>query len=93
MQAEKNIAIRTWLKWKWYIKPEVTQAEFINEVLKPSEEQQDMVAAFSERAESVRAGMVYPTEDNMLKITNDGRKCVLDQRLLNELLPDRKSVV
>ena len=41
---------------------------FINEVLKPSEEQQDMVAAFSERAESVRAGMVNPTEDNMLKI-------------------------
>ena len=66
----------------------VPDAEFINEVLKPSEEQQDMVAAFSERAESVRAGMVNPKEDNMLKITNDGRKCALDQRLLNELLPD-----
>ena len=66
----------------------VPEAKFINEVLKPSEEQQDMVAAFSERAESVRAGMVNPTEDNMLKITNDGRKCALDQRLLNELLPD-----
>ena len=66
----------------------VPEAEFINEVLKPSEEQQDMVAAFSERAESVRAGMVNPTEDNMLKITNDGRKCALDQRLLNEILPD-----
>ena len=66
----------------------VPEAEFINEVLKPNEEQQDMVAAFSERAESVRAGMVNPTEDNMLKITNDGRKCALDQRLLNELLPD-----
>ena len=66
----------------------VPDAEFINEVLKPSEEQQDMVAVFSERAESVRAGMVNPTEDNMLKITNDGRKCALDQRLLNELLPD-----
>ena len=66
----------------------VPEAEFINEVLKPSEEQQEMVAAFSERAESVRAGMVNPTEDNMLKITNDGRKCALDQRLLNELLPD-----
>ena len=66
----------------------VPDAEFINEVLKPSEEQQDMVAAFSERAESVRAGIVNPTEDNMLKITNDGRKCALDQRLLNELLPD-----
>lgn len=66
----------------------VPKAEFINEVLKPSEEQQEMVAAFSERAELVRAGMVNPTEDNMLKITNDGRKCALDQRLLNELLPD-----
>ncbi len=66
----------------------VPEAEFINEVLKPSEEQQEMVVAFSERAESVRAGMVNPTEDNMLKITNDGRKCALDQRLLNELLPD-----
>ena len=66
----------------------VPEAEFINEVLKPSEEQQEMVSAFSERAESVRAGLVNPTEDNMLKITNDGRKCALDQRLLNELLPD-----
>ena len=66
----------------------VPEAEFINEVLKPSEEQQDMVAAFSERAESVRGGLVNPTVDNMLKITNDGRKCALDQRLLNELLPD-----
>ena len=66
----------------------VPEAEFINEVLKPSEEQQEMVSAFSERAEDVRAGLVNPTEDNMLKITNDGRKCALDQRLLNELLPD-----
>ena len=66
----------------------VPEAEFINEVLKPSEEQQEMVSAFSERAESVRGGLVNPTEDNMLKITNDGRKCALDQRLLNELLPD-----
>ena len=47
-----------------------------------------MVSAFSERAEEVRAGLVNPTVDNMLKITNDGRKCALDQRLLNELLPD-----
>ncbi|MZS98798.1 DEAD/DEAH box helicase family protein [Blautia wexlerae] len=66
----------------------VPEVEFINEVLKPSEEQQEMVSAFSERAEDVRAGLVNPTEDNMLKITNDGRKCALDQRLLNELLPD-----
>mgnify|MGYP002559670459 CR=1 FL=1 len=66
----------------------VPEAEFINEVLKPSEEQQEMVSAFSDRAEEVRAGLVNPTVDNMLKITNDGRKCALDQRLLNELLPD-----
>lgn len=66
----------------------VPEAEFINEVLKPSEEQQEMVSAFSKRAEEVRAGLVNPTVDNMLKITNDGRKCALDQRLLNELLPD-----
>ena len=66
----------------------VPKAEFINEVLKPSEEQQEMVSAFSERAEEVRASLVNPTVDNMLKITNDGRKCALDQRLLNELLPD-----
>ena len=66
----------------------VPEAEFINEVLKPSEEQQEMVSAFSERAEEVRAGLVNPTVDNMLKITNDGRKCALDQRLLNEPLPD-----
>ena len=66
----------------------VPEAEFINEVLKPSEEQQEMVSASSERAEEVRAGLVNPTVDNMLKITNDGRKCALDQRLLNELLPD-----
>ena len=66
----------------------VPEAEFINEVLKPSEEQQEMVGAFSERAESVRGGLVNPTEDNMPKITNDGRKCALNQRLLNELLPD-----
>ena len=66
----------------------VPEAEYINEVLKPSEEQKEMVEAFSERAEQVRGGAVDPRVDNMLKITNDGRKCALDQRLLNELLPD-----
>ena len=66
----------------------VPEAEYINEVLKPSEIQQDMVSAFADRAESVRSGLVEPTVDNMLKITNDGRKCALDQRLLNDMLPD-----
>jgi hypothetical protein len=66
----------------------VPEAEFVNEVLKPSEEQQELVASFSERAEYVRGGSVSPRDDNMLKITNDGRKCALDQRLLNEMLPD-----
>ena len=66
----------------------VPEAEYINEVLKPSEIQQDMVSAFADRAEAVRSGLVEPTVDNMLKITNDGRKCALDQRLLNDMLPD-----
>ena len=66
----------------------VPEAEYINEVLKPSEEQQDLVSSFAERAEAVRAGNVDPSRDNMLKITNDGRKCALDQRLINDMLPD-----
>lgn len=66
----------------------VPEAEYINEVLHPSEEQQGLVSAFAERAEIVRGGGIDPTRDNMLKITNDGRKCALDQRLLNEILPD-----
>ena len=66
----------------------VPEAEYINEVLKPSEEQKEMVEAFSERAEKIRGGVVDPRVDNMLKITNDGRKCALDQRLLNDMLPD-----
>lgn len=66
----------------------VPEAEYINEVLKPSEIQQDMVSAFADRAEAFRSGLVEPTVDNMLKITNDGRKCALDQRLLNDMLPD-----
>ena len=68
----------------------VPEAEYINEVLKPSEEQKEMVEAFSERAEQVRGGVVDPRVDNMLKITNDGRKCALDQRLLNDMLPDAR---
>ena len=66
----------------------VPEAEYINEVLKPSEEQQELVAAFGERAEMVRSGGVDASVDNMLKITNDGRKCALDQRLINDMLPD-----
>ena len=66
----------------------VPEAEYINEVLKPSEEQKELVSSFADRAEAVRSGKVQPTEDNMLKITNDGRKCALDQRLINPILPD-----
>ena len=66
----------------------VPEAEYINEVLKPSEEQQELVAAFGERAEIVRSGGVDASVDNMLKITNDGRKCALDHRLINDMLPD-----
>ena len=66
----------------------VPEAEYINEVLKPSETQQEMVSSFADRAEQVRNGNVDPRTDNMLKITNDGRKLALDQRLINDLLPD-----
>lgn len=66
----------------------VPEAEFVNEVLHPSEEQQDLVASFADRAEKVRKGGLNPRIDNMLKITNDGRKCALDQRLINDMLPD-----
>ena len=66
----------------------VPEAEYINEVLKPSETQQEMVSSFADRAERVRNGNVDPRNDNMLKITNDGRKLALDQRLINDLLPD-----
>ena len=66
----------------------VPEAEYINEVLKPSETQQEMVSSFADRAEQVRNGNINPKIDNMLKITNDGRKLALDQRLINDLLPD-----
>lgn len=66
----------------------IPEAEYINEVLKPSETQQEMVSSFADRAEAVRGGAVDPRADNMLKITNDGRKCALDQRLINDMLPD-----
>ena len=66
----------------------VPEAEYHNEVIKPSDFQREMVASFAERAENVRKGIVKPYEDNMLKITNDGRKLALDQRLNNPMLPD-----
>ena len=66
----------------------VPKANYHNIVLKPSEQQKEMVAALGERAERVRNRMVDSTVDNMLLITNDGRKLALDQRLLNPMLPD-----
>ena len=70
------------------LKLPVPEAEYHNEVIKPSKFQTDMVASFSDRAEKVRNGMVDATVDNMLKITNDGRKLALDQRLTDDMLPD-----
>ena len=66
----------------------VPKANYQNVAVKPSEFQQGMVAELAERAEQVRNRMVEPYEDNMLKITNDGRKLALDQRLANPILPD-----
>jgi len=68
----------------------VPNANYHNVGVKPSEFQQDMVAELAERAERVRAKEVEPFEDNMLKITNDGRKLALDQRLTNPMLPDHE---
>mgnify|MGYP000605194977 CR=1 FL=1 len=73
------------------LKLPVPEAEYENVVLKPSEFQKDMVASLAERAEAVRDRQVQPYEDNMLKITNDGRKLALDQRLLNDMLPDEEN--
>jgi N12 class adenine-specific DNA methylase/uncharacterized coiled-coil protein SlyX len=68
----------------------VPKANYHNVAVKPSEFQRDMVAELSERAEKVRNRMVEPYEDNMLKITNDGRKLALDQRLMSPMLPDHE---
>ena len=68
----------------------IPKAEYENVVLQPSEHQKEMVASLAERAEAVRDRRVEPHEDNMLKITNDGRKLALDQRLINPLLPDEE---
>ena len=64
----------------------VPEVEYRVVSVKPSEMQRDMVAELGERAERVRDGMVNATEDNMLLITNDGRKLALDQRMMNESL-------
>lgn len=66
----------------------VPEAEYETVVLKPSQYQKDIVESLGERAETVRNGGVDPSVDNMLRITNDGRKLALDQRLINEMLPD-----
>ena len=66
----------------------VPKTNYNNVVIKPSEMQLELVESFGERAEKVRNKMVESNVDNMLKITNDGRKLALDQRLINEMLPD-----
>lgn len=66
----------------------VPEVEYHNEVAEPTQFQKDMVADLGERAEEVRNRSVDPSIDNMLKITNDGRKLALDQRMINPMLPD-----
>ncbi len=66
----------------------VPKANFHTEVIKPSPMQEDMIKSLADRAEEIRAGRVDPSVDNMLKITNDGRKLALDMRLVNPLAPD-----
>lgn len=66
----------------------VPEVEYHNIAVKPSQIQKDMVAALAERAEAIRDGGVNASVDNMLKVTNDGRKLALDQRMMNDLLPD-----
>ena len=72
------------------LKLPVPEAEYENVVLKPSEYQKEMVTSLADRAEAVRNRLVEPHQDNMLKITNDGRKLALDQRLINDMLPDEE---
>lgn len=66
----------------------VPEAEYHNIAVEPTDIQREMVESLAERAEHIRGGAVDPKVDNMLKITNDGRKLALDQRLMNELFPD-----
>ena len=70
------------------LKLPVPKANFHTEVIQPSELQQEMVRGLAERAEAIRAGGVDPRVDNMLRITNDGRKLALDMRLINPLAAD-----
>ena len=72
------------------LKLPVPKAEYHNIAVEPTEIQREMVAELGERAEQVRAGAVAPTVDNMLKITNDGRKLALDQRLMNDMLAEEE---
>ncbi len=69
----------------------VPEVEYHNIAVKPSQVQKDMVAALGERAEKIRGGGIDASVDNMLKVTNDGRKLALDQRMINEMLPDEEN--
>lgn len=73
------------------LKLDVPDAIYENVVLKPSEEQKEMVKALADRAEKVRSGSVDASVDNMLKITNDGRNLALDQRLISDMLPENEN--
>ena len=66
----------------------VPKANFETIVVKPSSIQEEMVEKLGERADDIKKGNVNPKDDNMLKITNEGRKLALDQRLINDMLPD-----
>ena len=68
----------------------VPEVEYHNIAVKPSQVQKDMVASLGERAEKIRGGSVDSSVDNMLKVTNDGRKLALDQRMMNPMLPDEE---
>lgn len=70
---------------------DVPEAEFINVCAEPTREQKELIKILAERATAIRNGLVDPSDDNMLKITNDGRMIGLDQRLINPLLPDDES--
>ena len=69
----------------------VPECDYENVVLKPSEFQQEIVKSLGDRAENIRKGGVDSSIDNMLKVTSDGRKCAIDQRLINPDLPDNEN--